>query len=86
MNNLKEEVKGNALMAVGLILFILVAIAFVVFWPFAIIWALNTVFVTLSIPYTFWTWLGVVILQMSTFGGVSANIANLQRAVTKKFN
>lgn len=83
MNELKETAKGNALVAVGFILFILVVIAFVVFWPLAIIWALNTVFITLSIPYTFWTWLGVVILQMSTFGGISASINNLQRAVTK---
>lgn len=31
--------------------------------PFAVIWALNTLF-GLGIAYTFWTWLAVVIIQL----------------------
>jgi membrane protein implicated in regulation of membrane protease activity len=34
------------------------AILLVIFWPFVIIWALNTVF-SLGIAYTFWTWLAM---------------------------
>lgn len=34
----------------------------VVFGPLATIWALNTVF-SLNIAYTFWTWLGTLVLQ-----------------------
>lgn len=34
----------------------------IVFFPFAIIWALNTLFATV-IPYTFWTWLAVIVLN-----------------------
>jgi hypothetical protein len=36
-----------------------------VLWPFAIIAALNTLFPLLSIPYNFWSWLSVVVLQLS---------------------
>jgi hypothetical protein len=30
--------------------------------PFIIIWALNTLFPVLAIPYDIWTWLAVVVL------------------------
>lgn len=30
--------------------------------PLLTIWALNTLFPVLDIPYTFWTWLAVVFL------------------------
>lgn len=32
--------------------------------PFAVIWALNTLF-SLGIAYTFWTWLAVVVLNLT---------------------
>ncbi len=32
----------------------------IIFSPFITIWALNTLFPVLAIPYTFWTWLAVV--------------------------
>jgi len=41
----------------------LVALA-VVFGPLAIIWALNTLFPVLAIPYNFWTWAAVVIFNI----------------------
>lgn len=37
------------------------------FWPFVIIWSLNTLFPALLIPYTFWTWLSMLIVS-ATFG------------------
>ena len=30
--------------------------------PLLIIWALNTLFPVVAIPYTFWTWLAALIL------------------------
>ena len=43
----------------GLVLLIVVIIAI---GPLLTIWALNTLFPVLAIPYTFWTWLAVVFL------------------------
>ena len=48
----------------GLVLLIALALCF----PLIIIFALNTVFITLSIPYTFWTWLSVYILSFVFYG------------------
>ena len=36
--------------------------------PFATIWALNTLFPTLAIPYGFDTWLAVVLLSSGVLG------------------
>jgi len=30
--------------------------------PLAVIWALNTLFPALAIPYNFWTWLATLVL------------------------
>ena len=54
---------------VGLILTI---IALAVFWPFAIIWAVNTLF-AFEIAYTFWTWLAVLVLTIS-FGKANVDV------------
>jgi hypothetical protein len=56
----------SKILLVLLLLFILLSI------PFAVIWALNTLFV-LSIPYNFWTWLAMFIILMF-FKGSSAKI------------
>ena len=61
-----------AILAVVLITVVCLMIA----WPLVIIWALNTLFVTLSIPYSFWTWLAMVVLNVSTFGGLASTIKN----------
>ena len=61
-----------AILAVVLITVVCLMIA----WPLVIIWALNTLFVTLSIPYSFWTWLAVAVLNVSTFGGLASTIKN----------
>ena len=36
----------------------------IIFGPLALIWALNTLFPTLLIPYTFETWLAAVVFNM----------------------
>lgn len=45
---------------------IVLLIAFIVFLivvgPLLTIWALNTLFPVLAIPYTVWTWLAVIFL------------------------
>lgn len=39
-----------------------IVVLIIVFGPIAIIWALNTLFPALAIPYTFETWCAAVIL------------------------
>jgi uncharacterized membrane protein YccF (DUF307 family) len=46
--------------------FVIAVFALVLFWPFALIWAVNTLFAT-AIPYTFWTWLAAMVM-MAAFG------------------
>jgi hypothetical protein len=46
---------------IGLVMAILVA---VVLFPWAVIWALNTLFPALAIEFTFWTWLSVLVIGM----------------------
>ena len=51
---------------------IIAMVALVLFWPFAIIWAANTLF-GLGIAYTFWTWLAAMIIMVA-FGKTHVNI------------
>lgn len=44
------------------LIFILIIIAVIAIGPLAVLWALNTLFPALAIPYTFWTWLATLIL------------------------
>ena len=39
----------------------------ILFWPFAVIWALNTLF-SQHIPFTFWTWLATLVLCWTIAG------------------
>lgn len=50
--------------ALGLILFTGIIISLIILTPFAIIWALNTLF-ALNIAYTFWSWLAVIVLNLT---------------------
>ena len=75
MSNVTFMNKTNAPVAILAIVLITV-VCVMIAWPLAIIWALNTLFVTLSIPYSFWTWLAVVVLNVSTFGGLASTIKN----------
>ena len=67
--------KNNVPVAI-LALVLITAVCVMIAWPLMIIWALNTLFITLSIPYSFWTWLAVAILNVSTFGGLASTIKN----------
>ena len=53
---------------IGLIAVIIVLVAI---GPIAVIWAFNTLFPVLAIPFTFYTWLSVVILGAFTRANVS---------------
>ncbi len=50
-----------AILVLGFLAFWL---AMFIFFPLAVIWGLNTLFPVLAIPFTFWTWLAVVVLGM----------------------
>jgi hypothetical protein len=50
---------------VALILFLILV------GPLLTIWALNTLFPVLAIPYTVWTWFAVVILAAAVRANVS---------------
>ncbi len=58
------------------ILFLLLVVAVGLAWPFAILFALNTLFPLLSIPYSFTSYIAVCSLNFSTFGAVVATIRN----------
>ena len=48
--------------SLGITALFALVIALIIFGPFALIWALNTLF-ALSIPYTFWTWLASLVIS-----------------------
>lgn len=58
------------------ILFLLLVVAIGLAWPFAIVFALNTLFPLLSIPYSFTSYIAVCILNISTFGAVVSTLRN----------
>ncbi|MFQ5552815.1 MAG: hypothetical protein ACE5EW_03765 [Thermoplasmata archaeon] len=60
----KEKMWGRGRMGPKIAIFIVVAIVFLVLWPFAFIWALNTVFL-LGIDLNFWTWLATVVILVT---------------------
>jgi len=41
------------------------AILVIIFGPLATIWSLNTLFPILSIPYTFYSWLAVIVMNLT---------------------
>ena len=45
-------------------IYVFVFVLAIVFGPLALIWALNTLFPALLIPYTFETWLAAVVFNM----------------------
>lgn len=51
---------------------IVLVLALIVLAPFAVIWALNTLF-ALAIPYTFWTWLAMLIVT-TVFGKANVTV------------
>lgn len=51
-----------------MILIALAVIALIISSPLATIWALNTLFPMLNIPYSFVTWLAVIVLMLALGG------------------
>ena len=49
---------------IGVLLVVILVGLLIVFGPFITIWAMNTLFPVLAIPYTFDTWCATVILAM----------------------
>jgi len=47
---------------VKLIMALIVIAVLLAVGPWLVIWALNTLFPALAIPFTFWTWAAVVII------------------------
>ena len=47
---------------IKLIVVITLVVALILAGPLLLIWALNTLFPVLAIPYTVWTWLAALIL------------------------
>jgi hypothetical protein len=45
------------------VVFLIVALLIVVFAPLCSIWALNTLFPVLAIPYSFETWCAVILVK-----------------------
>jgi hypothetical protein len=44
------------------------AVLLIIFGPLAIIWSLNTLFPILAIPFGFYQWLAVVVMNITVFG------------------
>lgn len=42
---------------------VVIILAFIIAGPLVMLWALNTLFPALVIPYTFWTWLAAFLLS-----------------------
>jgi len=53
----------------GVSALIVLGVLLIIFAPFIVIWALNTLF-GLGIAYTFWTWLAALIIT-GAFGNTS---------------
>jgi len=62
VNYLSKFKEGTSLALLAGLFLVLILV--VIFAPFAIIWSLNTLFVALAIPYSFWSWLAVVVLNI----------------------
>ena len=45
--------------------FVVLVFVFIIFGPLLTVWALNTLFPVLAIPYTFYTWLAVLVLGVT---------------------
>lgn len=64
---------GRIFAGMGVGAFLAFVVFMIIVWPFVIIWAANTLFPALMIPYTFWTWLATLIFT-ATFGKASVTV------------
>lgn len=53
---------------ITIIALLVFAAVLIVFGPLAIIWSLNTLFPILAIPFGFYQWLAVVVMNATIFG------------------
>jgi hypothetical protein len=68
--NIKNILKGaGGIITIGVLIGLLICV------PFATIWAINTLFST-GIPFTFWTWLSVLTLNLTVLGYRTAGLVN----------
>jgi hypothetical protein len=49
----------------AIVLLLTIAVVLIAFGPLAIIWSLNTLFPILSIPYSFYSWLAVIVMNLT---------------------
>ncbi len=59
---MSDKLKENAIMALGGLTAILLVVAIFTLGPLFVVWALNTLFPILEIPYNFSTWCAVIVL------------------------
>ncbi len=55
----------------SIVAILVLAVLIVIFAPFATLWAVNTLFPVLAIPYNFYSWLAVVVLNLTLRSSVS---------------
>ena len=55
------------------ILVVTFAVGIFLLYPFAVIWAINAIF-GLSVKYTIWSWLGIIILHIFFQGNAIISI------------
>lgn len=48
----------------GMIFIVCLLIALALLFPLAVVWAINTLFTAVLIPYNIWSWFSVVILGL----------------------
>lgn len=61
---------GKSTKIIGAVFLISLVVILCVLAPFATIWAINTLFAT-GIAYTFYTWLAVVVLNVTVISSFS---------------
>lgn len=59
------EKRHKPMEVIGFLFIILLFILLAILGPLVTIWALNTLFPVLAIPYNFWSWCAVIILHLS---------------------
>lgn len=56
---------------ITIVAILILAVLAVIFGPLATLWAVNTLFPLLAIPYNFYSWLAVVVLNLTLRSSVS---------------
>jgi len=62
---MKINLKSPATKLLTIFILIVILTTLILISPFLVIWALNTLFLTLDIPYTFSTWAAVLLLYLT---------------------